>query len=68
MIEGNGVEDSSAGFPPLPQARRRSFSDKSGKPLPSIFRDGREVRLQGVVVGNAGLRTEDWAPWRGQFP
>jgi hypothetical protein len=68
MIGGNRIEDSSARFPPLAQARRRSFSDARRKALPRFTRNGDEERLQGVVVGNAGLRSKDRAPRRGRFP
>jgi len=68
MIEGNGVEDSPAGFPPLPQARRRSFSDARGERLPSVFRNGDEEGLQGIVVIDAGVRAKDRTPRCGRFP
>jgi len=68
MSVGNGVEDSPAGFPPLPQAGRRSFCDACRKRLPSIFQNGGEECLKAVVVVDVGLRTEDRAPWRGRFP
>jgi hypothetical protein len=68
MIARYGVEDSPAGFPPLAQARRRSFSDARREALPRLSRNGDEERLQGVVVGNASLQAKDWTPWRGRFP
>ena len=68
MIEGNGVEDSPAGFPPLAQARRRPFSDARRKALPSVVCNSDEEGLQGVVVSNAGLWAKHWTPWRCRFP
>jgi hypothetical protein len=68
MMARYGVKDSPAGFPPLPQAGRRSFCNAFRKRLPSIFWKGRKESLQAVVVVDVGLRTEDRAPWRGWFP
>lgn len=67
MIEGNGVEDSSAGFPPLPQAGRGPFSDTRRKALPFVVCNNDEEGLQGVVVGNVGLLAKHWTPRRGRF-
>lgn len=68
MIARYGVKDSPAGFPPFPQAGRRSFCDPCGKRLPSIFQNGRKEGLQGGVVIDAGLRTKNRTPRRGRFP